>query len=83
MMQKKKRFIGVTVFFAVSGVGLLVAAFATDNWVQATPFCNVLAITSNLSRPTIGKGNSSFGLFNGEQTLDYGSGQRNYPLNSK
>ncbi|KAL8570422.1 hypothetical protein ACOMHN_035840 [Nucella lapillus] len=76
---KQKYLVGLTVLFAVLGVGFLVAAFATDRWVSASPYRNTDNSTVR-EGPDINTGNSSFGLFNGQQSLNYGTGARPYPL---
>ena len=78
MESKQKHFIVLTVAFAVIGVGLLVTSFATDNWVTANPQQSTLNATA--ADAGINTGNSSFGLFNGKQSLKYQTGSRSYPL---
>lgn len=80
--KKQKYLVGLTVLLAVTGVGLLVAAFATDKWVSARPYRNTDNSNNSTVRggPDINTGNSSFGLFNGQQSLNYGTGSRPYPL---
>lgn len=78
MEPKQKHFIVLTVAFAVIGVGLLVTSFATDNWVTARPQQSTRNATA--ADADINTGNSSFGLFNGKQSLKYQTGPRSYPL---
>lgn len=83
MEDWKKQCIGLTVALAVIGVGLLVTAFATDNWVSSSPHRpeNTSAVhNASSTRPDSNTGNSSFGLFNGQQRLDYGTAERDFPL---
>lgn len=77
MEGRKKQFIGLTVCLAVIGVALLVTAFATDNWVTSSPFRTENASTVS---ETTNTGNSTFGLFNGHQILDYGTARRDLDL---
>ncbi|XP_076461170.1 clarin-3-like [Babylonia areolata] len=79
MESKQKIFVGLTVTLSVIGVGLLVAAFATDKWVSASPYRDTDNSTVREGQD-INTGNSSFGLFNGQQSLNYGTGARPYSL---
>jgi hypothetical protein len=82
MESKQKQLIALTVFFAVAGVGLLVAAFATDYWVTSSPYRNLDPAENNVTTGDV-TGNSSFGLFNGQQSLRYITGSRSFPLLGK
>ena len=75
--SNQKHFIGLTVVFGVVGVGLVVTAFATDNWVKAEPYRE---LNGTNARNDSNTGSSSFGLFNGDMSIDYGAGPRTYPL---
>lgn len=77
MESKQKCFIGLTVAAAIASVGLLVASFATDNWVSATPKQgDNSTLAANRTDSTIYTGKSTFGIFKGEQTLNYVTGSR-------
>ena len=79
MESKQRRFVGLTVAFAMIGVGLLVTAFATDNWVSASPHLGTDNTTA-AGGQGYNTGSSSFGLFNGKQWLKYQTGSRSFPL---
>lgn len=79
MELKPKHVIALTVFFAVTAVGLLVTSFATDHWVSSSPY-RVADPSENITSADVNTGNSSFGLFNGQQSLKYQTGSRSFPL---
>ncbi|CAL1547533.1 unnamed protein product [Lymnaea stagnalis] len=74
-----RRLIGLSAFVAVIGVGLIVAAFATDHWINSSPVSvnngttNVNATGGSLTGHTA---NITFGLFTGLKKIDFGLGIR-------
>ncbi|CAG5135671.1 unnamed protein product [Candidula unifasciata] len=74
-MQTQKRIIGVSVFVACVGVGLIVSSLATNHWISSTPgFRN----ETNKSQSA----NISFGLFAGYKSINFGLGDRPHTLES-
>ncbi|KAL8615831.1 hypothetical protein ACOMHN_048539 [Nucella lapillus] len=81
MESSQKCFTGLTIVFSIVSVGLLVAAFATDNWVSSTPKQgNNSTVAANRTGTKMYSGKSAFGVFKGEQTLNYVTGVRSAPL---
>ncbi|KAI8789987.1 clarin-3 [Biomphalaria glabrata] len=81
MVLIHKRLIALSVFIAIIGVGLIVAAFATDNWIHSTPRANETMRRNNSSGTASGfTANVTFGLFTGYKSIDFGIGPRSYNL---
>ncbi|XP_046335098.1 clarin-3-like isoform X2 [Haliotis rufescens] len=86
MEPKKKNAMAVTLVLGILGVSLLIASFATDNWVTSSPVLK--RSTQTPGNDTDGSatkytGNITFGLFRGHRVLDYGIGPRPQDINVK
>ncbi|XP_046335097.1 clarin-3-like isoform X1 [Haliotis rufescens] len=84
MEPKKKNAMAVTLVLGILGVSLLIASFATDNWVTSSPVLK--RSTQTPGNDTDGSatkytGNITFGLFRGHRVLDYGIGPRPQDIN--
>ncbi|XP_005094092.2 uncharacterized protein LOC101854007 [Aplysia californica] len=77
MVFAHRRAMGVSLFIAVIGVGLIVAAFSTDHWVISHPVGKEAENASEFLNHTGGE--VSFGLFSGSSRLNYALGVR--PVN--
>ncbi|GFO07750.1 clarin-3-like isoform x1 [Plakobranchus ocellatus] len=80
MVTAQRRWIGVSVFVAVIGVGFIVAAFATDHWIVSEPKGNATNQNSTGGSSSRYTANITFGLFTGSSHIDYGLGIRSENL---
>ncbi|KAH9508572.1 hypothetical protein Btru_052052 [Bulinus truncatus] len=78
MVLVHKKLIGLSVLVAIIGVGLIVAAFATDNWISSSPKANETLHVMNSTGGSISgyTANITFGLFTGYKSIDFGIGPR-------
>lgn len=74
--SQKKAFLILTVFISIAAVALTVAAFATDNWVNFDIKHPNNTNTSGNTENNELVANGFFGLFQGEQNINYGFGLR-------
>jgi len=74
MNFKKRSFIFVTFFVSCLAISLLAAALGTEHWVSAE--CVREGEFKDKSSGTI-----NFGLFKGSRLLNFGLGERHYPMN--
>jgi hypothetical protein len=77
--SQKKTFLILTVFISLVAVGLDVVSFATDNWVifsgsklNDTQTCTQIHNSSQVTCKVEGR----FGLFRGDNTINYRFGPR-------
>ena len=76
-MDKRKRiFVVLTIIFTLASVGLIVAAFATDNWIKGDAELKNITITNRTNTNNIPYAHIRFGIFRGERTIDYGFSPR-------
>ncbi|XP_060078569.1 clarin-2-like [Ylistrum balloti] len=80
MGETKKGFVGLTIFVSLAAIGLVVAAFVTENWVSAFAQKTNNTFIRNATVDTDGTlkftGNITFGLFSGTRYVNYGVGAR-------
>lgn len=86
--NRQKVLVSLTIFFSFVAVGLIVASFATDNWITAN------AVTKNITHDNSSinqddgtskkfSANITFGLFRGSKIINYGFGAREQLLDGK
>lgn len=83
MALSHRRLIGFSAFVGIIGVGLIVAAFATDYWITSSPVSvnnGTFFPNATGGSPTGHTANITFGLFTGLKKMDFGLGIRDSNL---
>lgn len=78
--NRQRILVSLTIFFSFAAIGLIVASFATDNWISA----NAIKTNNTNDNSTVNQNdgtkkfsaNITFGLFRGRKLINYGFGAR-------
>ncbi|KAJ8317530.1 hypothetical protein KUTeg_005434 [Tegillarca granosa] len=78
--KRQRVLVSLTIFFSFAAIGLIVASFATDNWISA----NAVKTNNTNDNSTVNQNdgtkkfsaNITFGLFRGRKLINYGFGAR-------